>query len=451
MFFWMDLNWKGIKGIILSLLKYYGIVICTFAISIPLGILGMFIAISLEGIVNSPDAYDSVFYPFLVGFCFIVMLPFILIGLFGLYFILFFKFKKKQKPVPPPYGHYHPYGYDRNWYPQYHQPPQTPKRSRKEKDEVKTFNLPSIRFSIIVLSLMVIVCILAYSAVVAGALYTNLLTFILLLVGTVVLVFVFPFLFTYPPIMWIQILQRGKSLLVSEQNILTALAWGMLSPVPVIFVGLTFDLIFHGATGYSFPDWVDTALMAPIIEEFFKALGLTFLFSRIRNQYDGLILGFCCGVGFAVVENLLYFGATALTGFEEGLGGAILSWTFVIVVRSAKSTMSHGMGSAIIGYTIGYFKWGLRNGKQLWFLPVVGYVIAVGFHAAWNGFIVFLDVMVPENMQDSLILNVGMMVWIVSFFFMELFLLLLLKFTSRNAEERELAKKRRLRKRSSIE
>ena len=410
----MDLKPKGIKGIALSLLRYYTVIICTFAISVPLVILGIAVSLSLADLVTTPEAFEFIFYPFLLGFCFLAMLPIILIGVIGNYFLLFFNFKRG---------------------------PQFLRRAG-----ARPFRLPPVKFSMVMLGTLIFICIPAYLCMAIGVIYFNPATLGLLLIGTIVLVIVFPFMFTFPPIMWIEILQKGKKRMLGERSILTALAWGMFSPVPVIFVGLLFDVIYHSATGSAFPDWMDTALMAPLLEELFKALGLVLLLSRIRNQYDGLVLGFCCGVGFAVVENLVYFGGTAVGGFGGGLGGAVFSWTFIIIVRSLKSTMSHGLGTAIIGFTLGYLMRELRNGKGLWFLPVLGYIFAVVLHAVWNGFIVFLDKMVPENFQNSLVLVLGMMVWIVSFFFMELFLLLLLKFVSRNAENDDLKKRTKRRR-----
>jgi hypothetical protein len=76
---------------------------------------------------------------------------------------------------------------------------------------------------------------------------------------------------------------------------------------------------------------------------------------------------------------------------------------------------------------------------MLWFLPVLGYFLAVFLHALWNGSIVFVELTVPESLANSMLVVGGMLIWIVFFFFMELGLLLLLRNHAKKAEDADLA------------
>jgi len=105
MFIRMANGLRKIKGVAFSILRYYGVIICTFAISVPLAIVGIAVSLSLEDIVTSPDVYDILLYPFIVGICLLAMLPFIVLGLLGNYLLLFFKWKRNTRSKPQPLGY----------------------------------------------------------------------------------------------------------------------------------------------------------------------------------------------------------------------------------------------------------------------------------------------------------------------------------------------------------
>ncbi len=112
-------------------------------------------------------------------------------------------------------------------------------------------------------------------------------------------------------------------------------------------------------------------VIAPIVEEFTKVLGVFSAKDSIISLEDGFVLGAATGLGFAATENLLYE-STAF--FEQGFQAFVV----VVILRSVASTLLHGSASAVAGY--GISKGYLTNKHS--FLPY--YLIAVVMHGSFN-------------------------------------------------------------------
>ena len=261
----------------------------------------------------------------------------------------------------------------------------------------------------------------------------------LLMLGSLLFFLIaFFLLFTFPPIFWFEVIQRGKALVVEKRDMLKAMTWGLLSPLPVLVIVFGLDLIYMAITGSGIHEYVDTAVTAPLIEELCKAAGLALLVKRIRNPYDGFILGFCAGAGFAMCENLLYFTSVAGAGFSAGLVTGFTDWTFVAIVRTVMAVESHALGTSLVGFGIGYYIEGKRRGSG--FPPAIlfGYMGAVALHAAWNGSIIVLDAVLPHVLGDGILSSVFTIVFIICFFLMELFILLKVRRRSQFLEDASL-------------
>ncbi len=119
------------------------------------------------------------------------------------------------------------------------------------------------------------------------------------------------------------------------------------------------------------------------------------------------------GIGFAFTENILYLSAADVggDGGSGGLGGAIM----LFVVRGVFSPFAHPLFTAFTGIGIGIAV-GSRKPAVRFFAPLVGYLLAVGAHAAWNGslflgggegfVLTYVFVMVP-----GFFLIVGFAIW----------------------------------------
>lgn len=113
-------------------------------------------------------------------------------------------------------------------------------------------------------------------------------------------------------------------------------------------------------------------VIAPLVEEFAKVLGVFSVRSRIYEIEDGLVFGAACGLGFAATENLLY---ESNTFFTEGFGTAFIT---IVIVRSIASSLLHGSASAMAGYGVSK---GIFKGKNS-FIPY--YLLAVFMHGSFN-------------------------------------------------------------------
>lgn len=119
------------------------------------------------------------------------------------------------------------------------------------------------------------------------------------------------------------------------------------------------------------------AIIAPLTEELFKALGVIVIMSRraVVARYRVFTAGVAAGLGFALIEALGYVLATPDT------------WQAVMLVR-APVVIIHVAGTAIV--SLGWYQQRTRGGLQLlWY-----YLAAVALHSAWNGLSVALLVTV---------------------------------------------------------
>ncbi|MEF8873830.1 MAG: PrsW family intramembrane metalloprotease [Candidatus Thermoplasmatota archaeon] len=127
-------------------------------------------------------------------------------------------------------------------------------------------------------------------------------------------------------------------------------------------------------------------VIAPLVEEFTKVLGVFTVRDALTDKEAGLVFGAACGLGFAATENLLYEGSTYMA---EGLGAAFIA---IVVVRSISSTLLHGSASAVAGY-------GITKGKfegTSSFFPY--YMIAVFMHGAFN-FLASVNLLYGQRMS----------------------------------------------------
>lgn len=117
-------------------------------------------------------------------------------------------------------------------------------------------------------------------------------------------------------------------------------------------------------------------VIAPLLEEFLKGLGVLLLGYRLRGQAQALLWGVACGAGFALAESL-FNGSIALEG-----------WGAVMIMRWGASLM-HCVGTGIVG--LGWHQ--ALVGRRPWRL-LAAHGASWGVHALWNG--AALAVFVPS-------------------------------------------------------
>ncbi|HUH78505.1 MAG TPA: PrsW family glutamic-type intramembrane protease [Methanoregula sp.] len=168
------------------------------------------------------------------------------------------------------------------------------------------------------------------------------------------------------------------------------LFWGIFAAVPVLIV---MAWIVPALPGMSDPEI--TITIAPVVEEFFKALPLVILAlggSRSTNR-DVLVCALASGIGFSIAETgvmlnagfvrLILPGSAWIVAAPSGLG------LYDILARSFSTSLMHGCTCGIIGYGIVLVK--NIDRKALPALLVGFYTIAVTIHAFYNLFYVTFD------------------------------------------------------------
>lgn len=152
-----------------------------------------------------------------------------------------------------------------------------------------------------------------------------------------------------------------------------AFAFGALFSV---FVSAVVNSIFGLVAG----DTLTAIVSAPIIEEATKGMGVLLIALMFRRDFDsvvdGIVYAGVVALGFATIENILYYGR-ALTG--GGVGG--LFATFIL--RGVFSPFSHVLFTAMTGAGLGIMR-ETHNQTLKLVAPLVGYVAAVFLHSMWN-------------------------------------------------------------------
>jgi RsiW-degrading membrane proteinase PrsW (M82 family) len=165
-----------------------------------------------------------------------------------------------------------------------------------------------------------------------------------------------------------------------------AFAWGALVAVLISFVvntgvGIGIAEAIGGREGAEIGDLVSGVLSAPIVEEGSKGAGLLILLIFFRRYFDdvldGIVFAGVIALGFATVENVLYYGRAIG-------GGGLLGLMFLFVLRGVLSPFAHVTFTAMTGIGCGISRESHNTIIKL-LMPIVGYICAVTLHAFWNG------------------------------------------------------------------
>jgi RsiW-degrading membrane proteinase PrsW (M82 family) len=131
---------------------------------------------------------------------------------------------------------------------------------------------------------------------------------------------------------------------------------GMLSTLPALLINSLISPILINFLGLSVNDEYSLGfgmilfLSAPIGEEISKAIAVLFLARFIDSPKRGFQIGFSVGLGFALLENMIYILGSILAG-----EGAAISFVFTAVLRAIGSIPGHATWTAISGYAIGHY------------------------------------------------------------------------------------------------
>ena len=165
------------------------------------------------------------------------------------------------------------------------------------------------------------------------------------------------------------------------------LGWGAFVATSGALLLQLFDSVI-----FQSDDTFTAAVVAPVTEEAAKGLFILLLLFYRRHELDGVLDGLVyagmVGIGFAFTENILYLMAAYMgeDGQTGGIGGAV----GLFIVRCVFSPFAHPFFTAFIGIGIGIAV-GARSKAVRVIAPIIGYLVAVGAHAAWNGSLMLDD------------------------------------------------------------
>jgi RsiW-degrading membrane proteinase PrsW (M82 family) len=161
----------------------------------------------------------------------------------------------------------------------------------------------------------------------------------------------------------------------------TAFFWGALVAVFIAFIFNTSIQIMAAIATHSqeIGQNVGAVISAPIVEESSKAFILLVLFLWKRDEFDGIVDGIVyagmVGLGFAMTENILYYGRALHEGQD--------TLKVLIVLRGIASPFAHPLFTGMTGIGLGWSRQS-NNGFIKLVAPVVGFMLAILLHATWN-------------------------------------------------------------------
>jgi RsiW-degrading membrane proteinase PrsW (M82 family) len=160
------------------------------------------------------------------------------------------------------------------------------------------------------------------------------------------------------------------------------LAWGAGAATFVAgIVNSIFAAVMVQATqNQMLGQFLAASISAPVIEELGKGLAVLLLMLFLRREFDGILDGIVyagvVALGFATVENVLYYGRGTLKGGVVGLA-------FVFSLRGILGPFCHSVFTAMTGIGCGWARqshnWAVRI-----LAPPAGLAGAIFLHFLWN-------------------------------------------------------------------
>lgn len=173
-------------------------------------------------------------------------------------------------------------------------------------------------------------------------------------------------------------------------------AWGATVAVFIALMvnSLTQDAI-AGLLGTRAGSLFGSIVAAPVVEEAAKGFALFLLFRELKDEFDGVVDGVVyaamVGLGFAMIENVQYYGEAIAQGGESSV--------VTFFLRGLVSPFAHPLFTSLFGIGLGIAREQHGRGRR-WVAPMLGLAGAVGLHSLWNlaasfdGWFVVLYVMV---------------------------------------------------------
>ncbi len=185
-----------------------------------------------------------------------------------------------------------------------------------------------------------------------------------------------PLLLVIPAVLWLDRVEAEP-----PRYLIAAFLWGACVAAAVsLLLNTGTMLLIAQAAGEESALLVGLVVIAPVVEEVSKGLGVLLVLLLRRREFDGVVDGIVyaalVAAGFAFAENVLYFGRGLVEGGPSGL-------VAVLVVRGLFSPFAHPFFTACTGVGLGLAA-ARPRGLLRWIAPLIGLALAIGLHALWN-------------------------------------------------------------------
>ena len=160
-----------------------------------------------------------------------------------------------------------------------------------------------------------------------------------------------------------------------------AFLWGA---IPAALLALIFNtalsLPLYALLNPGPAELLSGGFFAPIIEEIAKGLILILIFVLWRQELDspldGLVYGALVGMGFAMVENVLYYQSAFAAGGQT-------VWNSTVLIRGVIFGLSHAFYTSLTGLGIALARLSPSRSVRI-LAPLLGLGAAIFFHALHN-------------------------------------------------------------------
>src|SRR5690349_4719886 len=165
----------------------------------------------------------------------------------------------------------------------------------------------------------------------------------------------------------------------------TAFFWGALVATFFAFLlNTTSQGVVGALSNASAGEAFAAVISAPIVEETGKAFILFVFFFWKKDEFDGVVDGIVyaslSALGFAMTENVLYYGKAAAAGH-----GAL---PLIFIVRGFFAPFSHPLFTSMTGIGLGLSRQSSNMFVKI-VTPIIGFLMAIFMHSIWNGSAVF--------------------------------------------------------------
>jgi protease PrsW len=192
------------------------------------------------------------------------------------------------------------------------------------------------------------------------------------------------------------------------------LGWGAIAACGIAAtVNTGVEMVAGALGGKEFAQVMGACVSAPIVEEGMKGLAVLGVFYFLRREFDGVVDGVIyatfAALGFAAVENVVYYS----NAMRADAGGEALAATFLL--RGVLAPWGHPLYTSMTGIGFGIAR-ETRTPWLRWVAPIGGYFCAMALHCAWNTAATisgFLTILMLPLWFAFVAAFLGILIWLV--------------------------------------